>query len=129
MDNYAGRTPQRGDVIMFAMKDQPLSYAKRIIGVEGDVIAPGGDNILVNNKGLEIPRACGQPSSHRPELGELPPFEPLTVPKNSYFVVGDNLTNSYDSRHFGVITRAQIRGQMLYIYLSSRPGRIGCAIR
>jgi hypothetical protein len=47
------------------------------------------------------------------------------------FVVGDNLTNSFDSRHpqFGQVSIADVRGHPFYIYWSAEPSRFGCAIR
>jgi type IV secretory pathway protease TraF len=52
------------------------------------------------------------------------------VPASSFFVVGDNSTNSYDSRipGFGLVTLDQVRGRPVYIYWSTGKSRIGCAV-
>jgi len=53
------------------------------------------------------------------------------VPEDSFFVIGDNLEHSLDSRfpEFGLVASNQLRGKALFLYWSSRESRIGCPIR
>ena len=44
--------------------------------------------------------------------------EPATVPPDSYFVMGDNRTNSQDSRYWGYVKKEKIRGKAIAIYWS-----------
>jgi len=44
-------------------------------------------------------------------------------------VVGDNLSNSYDSRFFGLVALNQVKGKPLILYWSPGTSRIGCPIR
>ena len=52
------------------------------------------------------------------------------IPPGYFFVVGDNLLNSYDSRfsEFGLVSSEELRGHPLNIYWSSENSRLGCAI-
>jgi signal peptidase I len=136
VDIHAFRTnsPKRGDVIAFDFQSshQPL-YVKRIVGVEGDVVSEKNGAVFVNGNPFtpnETTRHCGQPPKPAVTYTDEPRFKPVTVPPGSYFVMGDNTTNSYDSRieGFGFVTRDQIAGKLMYIYWSPGRSRIGCWI-
>jgi signal peptidase I len=43
---------------------------------------------------------------------------PLIVPDKSYFVLGDNRDNSYDSRYWGFVPDSLVKGRPLVIYYS-----------
>jgi signal peptidase I len=107
-------------------------FIKRVIGVEGDVIAPLGRDILVNGQRLVLPEhseACGKGHAGSSPGGESVSFPATKVPPSSFFVIGDNLSNSYDSRFFGFVDANQVRARPLYIYWSRNSSRIACAIR
>lgn len=52
------------------------------------------------------------------ELPEHIRGEDLVVPSGFYFMMGDNRTNSYDSRYWGLVPRANLIGRPLFIYWS-----------
>lgn len=133
---YDRKPPQRGDlvVIQFAASQPP--YIKRVIGVAGDVIAPGPNNtILVNGQPFVAPKPCGGGLIRievRSQNGEGDStLCPITVAANTFFVVGDDLANSLDSRHadFPSVTWDTIRGKPLYIYWSPNHSRICCPLQ
>jgi len=82
------RTLEHGDVIIF--KQQGTQHVKRIAGISGDVI-----RINDETKGFSV----------NSELQGA--TRTLTVPEGCYFVIGDNLGNSLDSRYWDVPFVAQ----------------------
>lgn len=129
MDAFSARAPQRGDVIMFEREDNRAKFLKRVVAVAGDQVAPGPDGIvLVNGKPVPQPTVCGQPNVKKAVDAPAGDFTPLTVPQDSLFVIGDNVNNSYDSRHFGPVNLNQVRGKALLIYFSPEQSRIGCRV-
>jgi signal peptidase I len=129
MDAFRARSPQRGEVILFERDEDPTKFIKRVIGVAGDTVARGPSNtILVNNKPLVLPPVCGDHNKYRGLAAWGPPFGTTKVPEGSVFVIGDNLDDSYDSRHFGVVPLDKVRGKALLIYFSTNASRIGCRV-
>lgn len=132
MDAFDSQPPRRGDVILFYFGSGSVTYIKRVIAIEGDSVALGLQNsILVNGKPVELPHACGNPVWNADSSASSIPFPATTVPKGTYFVIGDNLNNSYDSRieGFGLVKREHVRGKALFIYWSPGKSRFGCSFR
>ena len=134
MDGYWRSEPRRGDIIMMKHATSEGLFIKRVIGVGGDFVSTSEGQILVNGKPLAIPlpeKGCGNPVVSTAAKEEPVPFDPVKVPASSFFVVGDNLPNSYDSRiqGFGFVTLDQVRGRPLFIYWSPNSSRIGCPVR
>ncbi len=135
MNAYLKTAPKRGDLIMFDFQTKrgPL-FIKRIVGVGGDTVSEKDGTILINGKPLArgaSSQVCGKPTGESSPTDGLPRFQPVTVPTASFFVVGDNSANSYDSRipGFGFVTPDQVKGRPVYIYWSPDSSRIGCAVR
>jgi signal peptidase I len=132
MDVFSARPPERGEVILFDHPPGGQKFLKRVVAVGGDTVAPGPANtVLVNGKAVEWPQVCGEPVQDATLSGEPIKFQPFTVPKDSFFVVGDNLDHSLDSRYpgYGFVQRDLVEGKALFIYWSPGKSRIGCPIR
>jgi signal peptidase I len=132
MDVFNGRPPERGEVILFDHPPGGQKFLKRVVAIGGDTVAPGPANtVIVNGKAVDWPGVCGDPIGDETPPGEQVEFKALTVPKDSFFVVGDNLNHSLDSRYpgYGFVQRDLVEGKALFIYWSPGTSRIGCKIR
>jgi signal peptidase I len=111
----------RGDVVVF--RRPPLESAdysdlvKRVIGLPGDTVAAIDGKVYVDGKPLAEPW-LPQPApvtspSPLPEGFSL--NHPFVVPAGEYYVMGDNRTDSEDSRYFGPISKDLIVGKMSFV--------------
>jgi signal peptidase I len=92
---------------------------KRVIGLPGETVDVRNGSVWINGKKLEEKYTAGP--TELPERSEmLARFHglPLTIPKDQYFVMGDNRGNSYDSRFWGCVPRDAIIGTPVTIYMS-----------
>jgi signal peptidase I len=128
---YWFTAPSRGDVVVFRtdaldsdMLPKGQFYVKRVAALPGERVRLDGGRLLVNEQPIPGPAVltggnfAGLPSPLLTTTGDL-----YVVPPGSFFVVGDNATNSLDSRTFGAIPRRAILGRATKIYLPV--GRIG----
>ena len=111
----------RGDIIVFnpvirdvSCTDAPsdiqegegdVPFIKRVIGEPGDSVQLRNGRVLVNGSMLDEPYVHGAPTS---DLGE---DDHWIVPTDRVFVMGDNRTNSIDSRAFGPICVSDVVGR------------------
>ena len=112
--------PEKGNIIVFKYPEDPTrDFIKRIIAVEGDVVESKNKTIYVNGKQTSEPYTQHTDNSIRP-MGIEPRdnFGPLIVPRNKFFVMGDNRDQSYDSRYWGYVDRKDIKGKALILYWS-----------
>jgi signal peptidase I len=118
------RPPARGDIIVFKYpQDEKRDFIKRIIGTPGDTVQVRGQQVFINGKPLDesYTRRNPSPLPHPATptfCGYAYACEPLIVPPDSYFVMGDNRDNSQDSRYWGFVKRDKIKGKAFLIYWS-----------
>ena len=94
-----------GDIVVFDSHDeQNNKYVKRVIALPNDHIVIKNDKVYVNDKQIvENYLVEGTPTEGKIDL---------VVPKNQYFVLGDNRMNSKDSRFIGPIEREDMTGRV-----------------
>jgi signal peptidase I len=105
---YRSTHPKRGDIVIFhptpTLRQQQFNdpFIKRVIGLPGEKIAVKAGKVYVDDFPLK-----------ESYLNESPQYDyPATlVPVNSYFVLGDNRNNSYDSHYWGFVPREYIIGK------------------
>ncbi|MEI6206190.1 MAG: signal peptidase I [Desulfuromonadales bacterium] len=114
------RDPQRGDVIVFEYPEDPSKdFIKRVIGVSGDIVEGRDKKVFVNGNLYQNPHEIHKEKEIIPkEMNPRDNFGPITVPENSYFVMGDNRDRSYDSRFWKFVRRDQIKGLAFIKYWS-----------
>jgi signal peptidase I len=121
--SYHWSNPQRGDIIVFAptekLKQQNVrdTLIKRVIGLPGDKVEIQGGRVYVNDRLL---------SEKYIEENLAYQWGPVTVPTDSYLVMGDNRDRSYDGRYWGFVPRENIIGKACIRFWSpDAPERLG----
>ena len=105
---YRNADPKPGDVIVFRYPEDPsILYVKRVIAEGGATIEIVDGVTIIDGRPLPEPYLRGV-VGHRDLSRTMPPFR---VPPQSFFVMGDNRDDSYDSRMFGAVSRSQIIGK------------------
>lgn len=135
--------PERGDVVVFRPPHHPdQDWIKRVIGLPGDtisyrdhVLSVNGEPVDYRTVGRYVGKGRGTDMTGATLLAEELPgrTHPIltredlpfmmqgegewTVPQGSYFVMGDNRDNSEDSRFWGTLPEANLRGQAFLIWM------------
>jgi signal peptidase I len=135
---YKIKAPQRGDVVIFLYPDdRRLFFLKRIVALPGDTIEIRDNKVLINDLPLSYSNLSPKPALNFDPGSNIQPLEeynngckyPIliddahainmpktTVPHGSCFVLGDNRSHSKDSRTFGPLPLADVKGRVDYIY-------------
>ena len=125
--------PHRGDVFVFrtnhilGIREDPAAgapfYIKRLTGTPGDELRIESPKLYVNgelaqNFGIERVMAAQGPyrgyAQGQAYLGT--PARTYVIPPHSYFAMGDNSYNSYDSRYWGPVPEQNVVGRGLFVY-------------
>lgn len=134
------KEPERGDVVVFVPPHDPgKNYVKRLIGMPGDTLEMRGQVLYINGvpqaepyvqhtdrAGLDMAlqdmlwqrgflAGNDRPETYRPSRDN---WGPILVPEGKFFMLGDNRDDSEDSRYWGFVERAAIKGRPLFIYYS-----------
>ena len=123
--SYRFHDPRRGDIVVFSrppLEDQEYAdLVKRVVGLPGETISSRGGHIYIDGKELNQPWLPKGPDSYSGPLpggDPHPQFDlpgPVKIPAGEYYVMGDNRTNSEDSRFFGPIPKSLIVGRAVAV--------------
>lgn len=101
---------KRYDVVGFSLEDESDLYVKRVIGMPGDQILVSHQTMIINlNENgdfsttyrIHLSKAVAEKLKQRKQ-----------IPKNQYFLLGDHLEVSKDSRSFGFVSSDLIEGKV-----------------
>ena len=113
---YINEDPQRYDIIIFKYPDDETQlFAKRIIGMPGETIEIKNGVVYITDRNGETTKARTDFITNCVPTGD---FGPYTVPLGSYFVMGDNRNDSWDSRYWDnkTVKRDKIIGKVKFRY-------------
>jgi signal peptidase I len=138
----AVREPARGDILVFdSVEEEDMKVVKRLIGMPGDTLSMVEGDLFRNGVRVEEPYAIRtdpnksedplqrakmrrwqvrylvgrDPDTYQPDLHD---WGPIVVPRDSFFMMGDNRDSSYDGRYWGFLPRLNVRGKPLIVYFS-----------
>ena len=125
--NYRFSQPKRGDIILFSptealQKEEYIEpFVKRIIALPGEKVELKNGNVYINDKPLSEDTYLSEEQSTLIDTctSESQPVfisKPVTIPENSYFVLGDDRNSSYDSRCWGTVPKKNIIGKVSKIF-------------
>lgn len=107
---YWNSNPKRGDIVVFPFPDdETQNYVKRVIGLPGETIEGKDGLVYIDGQVLTEDYVTSA-------LAE--DFGPYQVPENSYFMMGDNRSVSFDGRYWEnkFVKKDKILGKALFTY-------------
>lgn len=133
------RPIKRGDIVVFRFPQQPeTDFVKRVVGLPDETIMIRDKKVWIDGRPLDEPYVVYADARTYRRLPGLPEpyrsrdqFGPYVIPRDGYFVMGDNRDQSNDSRFWGPVRRDLIKGRAFLVYWSYRgmPPRAGAPPR
>ena len=113
---YHFRDPKRGEIVVFNVPSAAETacgsggvFVKRIIGLPGEVWQEKQGYVYINGKKLREPYI-------KKERRDFQSYPARKIPKDNYFMMGDNRISSCDSRRWGTVPRKNLIGKVFAIY-------------
>lgn len=109
---YDLRGPERGEVVVFH-SPYNADYIKRVIALPGETVSVQGDTVYVNGEPLPEPyiRDAVDSAAEAGRTYNNKDYSEQTVPEGHVFVMGDNRSDSHDSRDIGFIAFDKLVGR------------------
>lgn len=109
--------PQRGDIVTFLDPEIPSrTLIKRVIATGGQTVDLRDGDVYIDGVRQDEPYTDGKPSYPLAGAGGRDISYPYTVPEGELWVMGDNRTNSQDSRYFGSVPVSSVTGKAVFKY-------------
>jgi signal peptidase I len=114
--------PARGDVVVFKSPGDPnIAWAGRVVAFERESVELRDNNIYIDGKEPKCPPLQNTEYMSEGDFGIE--GKPFMVPNDSLFVLGDNSSDSFDSKFYGSIPEDDLIGKAYKIYWP--PARMG----
>lgn len=114
---YLASEPEQGDIVTFEDPEIPgRILIKRIVATEGQTIDLIDGAVYIDGVPLDEPYVHGEPSNPLVPAYGVDITYPYTVPEGHIWVMGDNRTNSSDSRYFGPVPVESVTGKAVFTY-------------
>jgi signal peptidase I len=114
---YRFRDPHRGEIVVFDVPVRAAEacgrvgvYVKRIIGLPGETVSMKNGVVAIDGRRLDESGYILSAAQRGTQSGVW------RVPRGSYFLLGDNRTESCDSRAWGTVERASLIGPVILRY-------------
>ena len=110
------KQPKRGDIIVFISPEDPKrDLVKRLIAFGGETVEIKDGRIRINGKVVDEPSSIRSVNYYNSgDYGKE--GCPITIPRNCYYVLGDNSANSRDSRYWGFVPKKNLIGKVVLIH-------------
>lgn len=113
---FVTKGPSRWDAIVFDAPSGGGQWCSRVVGLPGETIDITSSGLTVDGRTVSgptgLPLPTYKPVDHPPPSTPTVTF-PFRVPARSYFVLGDNVTTSLDSRYWGGLDESKIIGRIV----------------
>jgi signal peptidase I len=120
---YHLRDPERGDIVVFETPPAARercgaggTFVKRLIGLPGEVISERNGTVYIDGQALKE-------TYLKPDQRDQQDYRARKIAPDHYFMMGDNRTQSCDSRVWGAVPRDNLIGEVFAVYWP--PQRIG----
>jgi signal peptidase I len=131
---YCSNGPERNDIVLFIMPQDfgPTagnSAIKRIVGLPGETVQLKDGVLYIDGEPGDITEdtsisgllrhykyAESKETTTPKQYQKFAVMTPYVIPQDCYFLIGDNVSQSSDSRFFGALPRTQIKGKVTKIY-------------
>ena len=110
------RPPERGDIVVFMMRDQQL--VKRVIGLPGERVTMRDGEVFIDGQPLK--------ESYIDETTLPGRGMEVSLSDEEVFVLGDNRSNSSDSRNLGPIPLDSVLGKVVFVLAPDRMELVLC---
>ena len=135
---FSMANPKKGEIAVFRWPPDPsFDYIKRVVGEPGDHVVYHNKVLTINGQEMKqrfveytIDESSGRPVAKYEEIingvkhnifirTDVPAIDvDVHVPKNQYFMMGDNRDDSADSRYWGFVSDEYLRGKAFLVWMS-----------